>query len=60
MAEQLIEFKKDVDKLIEKEVKKDEAIFQVSAASTLLIPNRSVLKATITARIGKKTRSNVA
>jgi len=29
VAEQLIEFKKDVDKLIEKEVKKDEAIFQV-------------------------------
>jgi glutamine synthetase len=29
IAEQLIEFKKDVDKLIEKEVKKDEAIFQV-------------------------------
>src|SRR5512145_979205 len=29
MAEQLIEFKKDVDKLIEKDVKKDEAIFQV-------------------------------
>jgi len=29
VAEQLIEFKKDVDKLIEKDVKKDEAIFQV-------------------------------
>lgn len=29
MAEQLIEFKKDVDKLIDKGVKKDEAIFQV-------------------------------
>ncbi len=29
MAEQLKEFKKDVDKLIEKDVKKDEAIFQV-------------------------------
>jgi len=29
VAEQLIEFKKDVDKLIEKNVKKDEAIFQV-------------------------------
>jgi glutamine synthetase len=29
MAEQLIEFKNDVDKLVEKDVKKDEAIFQV-------------------------------
>jgi len=29
VAEQLIEFKKDVEKLIAKEVKKDEAIFQV-------------------------------
>jgi len=29
MAEQLIEFKKDVDKLIDKGVKKDEAIFQI-------------------------------
>ncbi len=29
MAEQLIEFKKDVDKLIAKNIKKDEAIFQV-------------------------------
>jgi len=29
VAAQLIEFKKDVDKLIEKDVKKDEAIFQV-------------------------------
>jgi glutamine synthetase len=29
VAEQLIEFKKDVDKLIEKDIKKDEAIFQV-------------------------------
>lgn len=29
MAEQLIQFKKDVDKLMEKDVKKDEAIFQV-------------------------------
>ena len=29
IAEQLIEFKKDVDKLIDKGVKKDEAIFQV-------------------------------
>lgn len=29
VAEQLIEFKRDVDKLIEKDVKKDEAIFQV-------------------------------
>jgi glutamine synthetase len=29
LAEQLIEFKKDVDKLINKGVKKDEAIFQV-------------------------------
>ena len=29
VAEQLIEFKKDVDKLVEKDVKKDEAIFQV-------------------------------
>ncbi|RPH73734.1 glutamine synthetase type III, partial [bacterium] len=29
VAEQLIEFKREVDKLIEKDVKKDEAIFQV-------------------------------
>jgi glutamine synthetase len=29
VADQLIEFKKDVDKLVEKDVKKDEAIFQV-------------------------------
>lgn len=29
VAEQLIEFKKEVDKLVEKDVKKDEAIFQV-------------------------------
>jgi glutamine synthetase len=29
VAEQLIEFKKDVDKLIAKDIKKDEAIFQV-------------------------------
>jgi glutamine synthetase len=29
VAEQLIQFKNDVDKLIEKDVKKDEAIFQV-------------------------------
>lgn len=29
IAEQLIEFKKDVDKLVDKGVKKDEAIFQV-------------------------------
>ncbi len=29
VAEQLIEFKKDVDKLIDKGIKKDEAIFQV-------------------------------
>jgi glutamine synthetase len=29
IAEQLIEFKKDVDKLIAKDVKKDEAVFQV-------------------------------
>ncbi len=29
IAEQLIEFKKDVDRLIEKDIKKDEAIFQV-------------------------------
>jgi len=29
IAEQLIEFKKDVDKLINKDIKKDEAIFQI-------------------------------